>query len=141
MKYDEDTLRAVYAKTNGRCHLCHKRLAFSNYNSHGERGAWEVDHSIPVVNGGADHLNNLLPAHTSCNRSKQARSSRSARRGCGKTRAPLSSVALRRAKLGNAVAGAIAAGMFGARIAGPVGFWIGAIAGAVIAYDIDPEAA
>lgn len=139
MKYDEDTRRAIYAKTDGRCHICGKSVAFSNYNAHGERGAWEVDHSIPVAEGGTDHLNNLFPAHTSCNRGKQVTSSRAARRDHGKTRAPLSSVAIERAKLGNAVSGAFTAGMLGARIAGPAGFWAGAILGAVIAYEADPE--
>ncbi|MGH8615013.1 MAG: HNH endonuclease [Gammaproteobacteria bacterium] len=140
MSYDKEMLRAIFNKTNRRCHLCHRRLAFSNYGAHGERGAWELDHSIPVAEGGTDHLNNLLPAHTSCNRSKQASSSRSARQAHGKTRAPMSVTALRRAKVRNAVAGAFATGLLGARFAGPVGFWIGAIVGAAIAYEVDPEA-
>ncbi|MGH2397006.1 MAG: HNH endonuclease [bacterium] len=69
-RYDEGTLRAVFAKTNGRCHLCWRQIAFSNYAIHEARGGWEVDHSVPVSEGGTDHLNNLLPAHTSWGRIK-----------------------------------------------------------------------
>lgn len=139
MKYDEDTLRAIYAKTNGHCHICTKSIALSNYGKHGKRGCWEVDHSIPLSRGGSDHLNNLLPAHTSCNRSKQAESSRAARRVYGKTRAPLSTQAIRRAKFDGASSGALAGGMLGARIAGPAGLWIGAIAGALVGLEASPE--
>lgn len=71
MKYDDDPLRAIYAKTDGRCHICWKSIALSNYGTHGKRGSWEADHSVPLSEGGTDHLNNLFPAHTSCNRSKQ----------------------------------------------------------------------
>ena len=140
-KFDEGTLRAVFAKTDGRCHLCGAPIAWSNYAAHGTRGAWEIDHSVPVADGGTDHLNNLLPAHTSCNRSKQRRSSRAARITNGRTRAPLSPAAIERERLGNAATGAFAGGLIGARFGGPVGFWIGVIVGGVTAYAVDPEAA
>lgn len=140
-RYDESTLRAVFAKTDGRCHLCGTSIAFSNYAAHGARGAWEVDHSVPVAEGGTDHVNNLLPAHTTCNRSKQARSSRSARKHNGRTRAPLSAAAIERERVRNAATGALAGAFLGARFGGPVGFWIGAIAGAITAYAMDPEIA
>lgn len=139
MKYDEETLRGIYAKTNGRCHLCSESIAFSNYGKHGRRGGWELDHSVPLAEGGTDHLNNLLPAHTSCNRSKQARSSRAARNDYGKSRAPLSAEALRRARLGIALSGALFGGMLGARIGGPAGLWIGAIAGAIPGLEANLE--
>lgn len=139
MKYDEDTLRAVYAKTNGRCHICSASMAFSNYGAHGKRGSWEVDHSIPLSEGGTDHLNNLFAGHTSCNRSKQARSSRAARATYGRSRAPLSTEALRRARFDSALSGALAGGLLGARIGGPAGLWIGVIAGAIIGFQPNPE--
>jgi len=139
MKYDDETLRTIYAKTNGLCHLCWKSIAFSNYGAHGRRGGWEVDHSIALSEGGTDHLNNLFPAHTSCNRSKQALSSRSARSANGRSRAPLSAEAARRAKIGSALSGAFAGGMLGARLGGPAGFWIGAIAGALVGIEANPE--
>ena len=139
MKYNEETLRAIYAKTNGRCHLCSESIAFSNYGKHGRRGGWELDHSVPLAEGGTDHLNNLLPAHTSCNRSKQALSSRAARSANGRSRAPLSAEAARRAKIGGALSGAFAGGLLGARLGGPAGFWIGAIAGALVGLETNLE--
>ena len=139
-KYDEKMLRTIYDKTNGRCHLCSKSIAFSNYGLHDACGGWEVDHSVPVSKGGTDHLNNLRPAHTTCNRSKQARSSRAERQANGRTRAPLSAAAINREKTASAVTGALAGGLLGLRLGGPVGFWIGLIGGAVTAYAMDPEA-
>ncbi len=141
MRYDEETRKAIYAKTNGLCHLCWKPIAFSNYGAHGTRGAWEVDHSVPVSEGGTDHLNNLFSSHTACNRSKQAASSLSARRVHGKTRAPMSAARVQRARIENALIGAFAAGLCGARFGGPVGFWIGAIIGGLVSYETDPEVA
>ena len=38
---------------------------YVNRGEFGERGAWEVDHSKALANGGTDRLNNLLPAHIS----------------------------------------------------------------------------
>jgi 5-methylcytosine-specific restriction endonuclease McrA len=52
-KFDEGIKRAVFAKGNGLCHLCWKPMAYSNYASHGSRGAWEIDHSVPRAQGRA----------------------------------------------------------------------------------------
>lgn len=41
-----------------RCHLC------------GRRGATTADHVVPRSLGGADELENLRPAHSSCNYSR-----------------------------------------------------------------------
>ncbi|MCG7231006.1 HNH endonuclease [Corynebacterium propinquum] len=49
-------LRLLVIETYGdRCHLC------------GKRGATSADHVIPRSKGGDDSLDNLRPAHTSCN--------------------------------------------------------------------------
>jgi 5-methylcytosine-specific restriction endonuclease McrA len=45
-------------------------ISWINYGKLGERGAWEVDHSIPVSRGGSDHMNNLFASCISCNREK-----------------------------------------------------------------------
>lgn len=79
-KYLSERLRRIYDKTDGNCHLCRGSLAFSNYGNLGSRGAWEVDHSIPKAKDGTDNLNNLFPAHTSCNRSKQDKHKNAIRR-------------------------------------------------------------
>ena len=70
MQYTDDELNYIYDKNGGRCWHCGKKLSFTNYGQVAERGAWEVDHSIPLARGGTDHLNNLVPACIECNRSK-----------------------------------------------------------------------
>jgi len=137
--YDEGTRRAVFVRTRGLCHICHGRLAFSNYHNHGARGAWEVDHSKPKAMGGSDHLNNLYAAHTTCNRSKQARSSASVRRENGHSRPPMSEAAMRKLKEGDAWAGAFSGGLLGLRFGGIPGMLIGAAIGAAGAYAVNRE--
>lgn len=58
----KDRLRRIFSKTNGHCHLCHKKLCFTNFGIIGARGNWNVEHSVAKANGGSDHVNNLLPA-------------------------------------------------------------------------------
>lgn len=80
MAYTDDELNYIYDKNDGYCHICGKKLAFSNYGQFGERAAWEVDHSNPKSRGGSDYLRNLLPACITCNRSKRDSSNQTARR-------------------------------------------------------------
>jgi 5-methylcytosine-specific restriction endonuclease McrA len=82
-------LRRIYARTDGHCHLTGRKLAFKNYGKFGERGAWEIEHSVPQNRGGTDHLNNLYPARISANRSKGDAMTRGVRAQNGLTRAPL----------------------------------------------------
>jgi hypothetical protein len=138
--YDEATRQAIYDRTRGLCHLCHGPLAFSNYNNHGARGAWEIDHSIPRAKGGTDHLNNLYAAHTTCNRAKQARSSASVRRQNGHARSPISAAAMEEQKEGDAWTGAISGGLLCARFGGFPGLLIGAAIGAFGAYSVKRDA-
>ncbi|MES9868042.1 MAG: HNH endonuclease [Candidatus Thiodiazotropha sp. LLP2] len=70
MKVTEEKLNKIFEKTRGKCHLCHKQLAFKNYGVIGNHGAWEIEHSKPKSKGGTDHLNNLFPACIRCNREK-----------------------------------------------------------------------
>jgi len=70
MGYSDEELSMIFNKTGGYCYHCRKKLAWNNYGLVGERGAWEVDHSVPLSRGGTDHLNNLVPACIECNRSK-----------------------------------------------------------------------
>ncbi len=70
VSFDEDDLTYIFGKTGGECRYCGKQLARNNYGRVGQRGAWEVDHSIPISRGGTDHLNNLWPACVSCNTEK-----------------------------------------------------------------------
>ncbi len=139
MAVNDDLLRAVFNKTAGRCHICHKRVAFSRYGVISARSGWEIDHSVPRAKGGTDHPNNLFPAHISCNRSKQDGGTRAARADFGKARAPMSVERRQRAKLWTAVGGALTAGATGFRFAGPPGFLAGVIVGGIIGYEMDPE--
>jgi len=86
MAYDNEILNDIFDKTDGYCHICDGRLTFSAYADVYHRQGWEVDHSVPRAKGGTDHLNNLWPAHTSCNRSKGAFSTQSARNWYGRSR-------------------------------------------------------
>lgn len=54
----------VWAKTGGRCHLCGRAL---------DRGAWHLDHVLPLARGGPDVLANVAPACPPCNMAKGAR--------------------------------------------------------------------
>ena len=106
MRISEQKLNAVYDRTSGYCHICGKRLSFCNYGRYGQRGAWEVEHSVARVAGGTDRLGNLYPACISCNRSKQHFTTRTARGWCGRIRAPLSVRRRKQAKTENAIASA-----------------------------------
>ena len=76
MGYTDEELSYVYEKNNGYCWHCGIKLAWSNYAVTGARGAWEVDHSVPLSRGGTDYLQNLVPSCISCNRSKRELTSR-----------------------------------------------------------------
>lgn len=138
MAYDEETLNRAYDRTTGYCHICGKKLAWSNYGRPGARGAWEIEHSVPRAKGGTDHGNNLFPACISCNRSKQAVTTQTARRWHGRRCAPLSRKQREKARRDNAVAGGILGGVFGA-IAGPWGVAFGIGVGATIGHKLNPD--
>ena len=137
--YDKATLRRIYDRTAGESHICWKKLAFTNYGKHGERGAWEVEHSIPRAVGGTDHLNNLYAAHTSCNRSKKHSTNYVARSEHGKTRAPNSAKKRKNERKENTVIGAGLCGLVGAAVAGPPGAVLGGIIGAAWGKSTKPK--
>lgn len=139
MGYSNDVLNYLYDKTAGRCHLCHRRLAFSSYGALGARRAWEVDHSNARARGGTDYLRNLLPACVPCNRSKQARSTRSARRAFGYSRAPLSFAERERQTNSNIMTCAGAGAVVGGAVAGPGGAFVGGLLGMLIGFDVNVD--
>lgn len=139
MAFKDNQRETVYNRTGGKCHICHKKLAFKNYGQHGERGAWEIDHSRPRARGGSNHGNNLFAACISCNRSKQAGSSRQARLAAGYRRSPLSPQAKEKSKFWAAIQGAGVFGFAGARIAGPSGALIGGIFGLLVGLEEEPN--
>lgn len=135
---DSDRRRQIFEKTEGRCHICRRKLTWRNYGVVDAANGWEIEHSRPRAQGGTDRLHNLFPACIPCNRAKGTSGSRAARQKHGFKSAPLS--AHRRMK--NAWAG----GAIGALVArlilaplGPAGILIGAVAGAVIGKAYEPE--
>ena len=121
MSYSKERLQRILERTDYRCHLCRKTLYLEDYGE-----TWEVDHSRPRAKGGTDSLRNLYAACKSCNRAKQADSSRNYRKGKGFESAPLSSAkrkgrAARGAGLGLAAGTALGNPLLG----GVVGWLIG----------------
>jgi hypothetical protein len=139
MAHSPETLERVFDKTDGRCHLCHKRLSWCNYGACGSRGAWEVDHSLPRAGGGTDHGNNLFAACTSCNRSKQDSSTRTSRRANGVRRAPLSREKRTEARQANMLGTGSLAACLGGLIGGPPLALLFGAAGAALGWDTDPD--
>lgn len=138
MAYTVEQLSRIYDRTSGYCHICCKKLAFSNYAAPGARGAWEVEHSRPKCLGGTDHLNNLYPACITCNRGKGAGCTRKARASYARSRAPLSVTKRGEARARNAAAGAAVGALIGS-FAGPLGFVAGALIGGKEGYDRNPD--
>ncbi len=138
MSFSDEELNLIFDRTSGYCHICHKKVAFKNYGTYGARGAWEVEHSIPLSKGGTHRLNNLYPACISCNRSKGTKSTRSSRGKNGKTRAPLSVERRKQAKEDNALAGGIIGAAIGS-VAGPMGIIFGALFGSQLGHQKNPD--
>jgi 5-methylcytosine-specific restriction endonuclease McrA len=138
--FDDTKLDKIFSKTDGNCHLCGKKLCYSNYGKLEGRGKWEVEHSVPKANGGTDNLNNLLPACVSCNRSKGKQSTRSARSTNGRTKAPYSANKKESIKKGNTLGGGlIGLGITALVTAHPVGLVIGVLTGSLIGNSINPD--
>jgi len=138
MKLSNSRLNDIYDRTSGYCHICGKKLAFSNYGCGGARGSWEIEHSVPRARGGTDRLTNLYAACIRCNRQKQAISSRTARLWNGRSRAPLSATKRKKAKTVNSVLGAVAGLALGG-IFGPAGRFISAAVGAYLGQKHNPD--
>lgn len=138
MAFSKIEKRNIYDRTSGKCHICIKKLAFENYSFLGLKGAWEVEHSNPKSMGGTNRLNNLYASCITCNRSKNNKSTKSARAKYGRTKAPLSKEKWIDAKRGNAIGGAILGGIAGS-ILGPWGTVAGATIGAKFGFDKDPD--
>ena len=138
MKADDNKLERIYRRTDGQCHICRKRLCFSNYGAIGKRGAWEIEHSRPRSKGGTDHLNNLYAACISCNRSKGNGTTASARGGNGYRTAALSE----KRKNGNAWTGGAVGALAFLFVPPPLRFAaavVGGVVGAVVGKSSEPD--
>jgi 5-methylcytosine-specific restriction endonuclease McrA len=135
-QYSNDRLNSIFDRTDGKCHLCHRKLSFSSYGVRGAFGAWQVDHSVPLAHGGSENLNNLFAACTACNLLKGTRCTATVRRWLGTQRAPLS---LRRKKVedrANMLMITIVGASVGASMLGRRGVLVGALAGAFAAASL-----
>lgn len=138
MAYENETLEKVFGRTDGKCHLCHKKLSLRNYASSGARGAWEVEHSVPRAKGGTDHLNNLYAACIPCNRAKGIVTTRTARARNGVRCAPYSKNQRREHTWVGAAIGSLALGLLFPQLR--LAAWlIGAGMGAAIGHRTESE--
>jgi 5-methylcytosine-specific restriction endonuclease McrA len=138
MKRDNNTLRRIFSRTDGRCHLCRKKLGFSNYGRLGRRGAWEIEHSRASVNGGTNHLNNLYSACIRCNRGKRHLSTEFVRKQNGYRCAPRSIRKKRQDAWTGAAIGSLAA-LFVRPSNRVIATILGSAAGAIVGYYREPE--
>ena len=138
MAYDKITLRKIYDRTSGYCHICKKKLSFKNYGKIDNKSPWEIEHSRPRSKGGSDHLNNLYASCISCNRKKGTFTSRTARSWNNRRIAPLSKVKRKETKYTNAMLGGIIGLRIGLYVSPLIGL-VGAAIGGIICYDVDPD--
>jgi 5-methylcytosine-specific restriction endonuclease McrA len=135
---DDKTLSRIYDRTSGYCHICGKKMSFTNYALPGRKGAWEIEHSVPRSKGGTDHANNLFGAHIACNRDKSDHTTQTARNWHGRKRAPLSRAQRKDAQSSNTIGGAVIGGLIGLA-GGPAGVIAGSLIGAGIGSSMKPE--
>ena len=140
MSFDPLFRKKIFDRTDGRCHICRKKLCFNNYGVNGARGSWHVEHSKCQAHGGTNHGNNLYAACITCNLQKGTLSTRAVRSRNGYTRAPLSqakkeSVRETNTWLGGAVGAATGAIVIGT---GGAALLLGSV-GALIGNAINPE--
>lgn len=138
MKYEVENLKRIFLRTEGNCHICRKKLCINNHGMPGKRGAWEIEHSVPVSKGGTDHLNNLYAACVSCNRSKGNAATRTARAEHGYRKAPPSKQQRARNTWKGGAIGALAM-LFVPPPARLLVGVLGVVAGALIGHNSEPE--
>lgn len=135
---DKERLQKFYRKTDGYCHICHKKLSFTNHGVHGAKGSWHIEHSVARAKGGSDHMNILFAACISCNIDKGTRHTKTARSQYGNSRAPYSKAKKKKIRSNNTAAGTIIGGALGS-VFGPVGTMVGAGIGAAIGNSSSPK--
>jgi hypothetical protein len=125
MRYENEKLNQIYYKTDGCCHICHKKLAFTNYVANGTKRSRHVEYSKPNAKGGTDHMNNLYVAYISCNIEKGTSHTKTARARNGNTRAPHSKEKKEKIKSNNTIGGATIGGGIEWAVGGLLGSLIG----------------
>jgi 5-methylcytosine-specific restriction endonuclease McrA len=135
---DTERLKRIYSKTDGYCHLCHKKLSFHNHGKRGLKGAWHIEHSVAKANGGSNHLNNLFAACIDCNINKNTKHTRTIRRTNGVSRAPYNRQKKNNIRTSNTLTGAAGGAIIGSYF-GPAGTFFGSIIGAIFGDENSPK--
>ncbi len=136
---NHERLKQIFKKTDGNCHLCFKKLKFSNYAKYGLEGPWEIEHSKAKAIGGSNHLNNLFPACIPCNIEKGTLNSRTIRLRYGKLRTPYSKHKKEYIRAENTAAGVIVGSIIGVAVMGPAGGILCGVIGGVIGNNNSPK--
>jgi len=136
MDRSTERLNSIYDKTDGYCHLCHRKLSFKNYGKRNTKGAWHIEHSVPQAKGGTNHLNNLYAACIPCNEDKNTRHTRSVRKANGVSHAPHSRAKKEQIKNNNMIGLGSIGFLTGLNIAGPIGAILGAVIGSEVGKSI-----
>ena len=139
MGYTLEQKKTIFKKTDGRCHICHKKLTFKNYGIPDTRGCWEIDHSKPKSKAGTNYMRNLLPACIICNNLKNNSSTRSARAKHGFKKAPLSKEKKNEKQRDNKIIGGIVGASLGGALLGPPGAIAGAVIGSALGHNVDTD--
>jgi len=63
-KFTPATRKIIYTRSNGICQLCGKPMEYNDFN---------IDHIVPLSDGGSNSLDNLRAVHVSCNNFKANR--------------------------------------------------------------------
>lgn len=66
-----DRHRAVLRRGHPPCALCHEEIDYTLRSP--DPMSFVIDHKVPLARGGADDLDNLQPAHRTCNQAKAAK--------------------------------------------------------------------
>lgn len=66
-----DRHRKIIAQDQPPCHWCHQPIDYQAH--HHNPLAYQIDHVVPLNRGGPDTLDNLVPSHRACNRTKSDR--------------------------------------------------------------------
>ena len=136
---EKEKLYKIFQKTDGYCHICHRKLCLINYGIHGSKGAWQIEHSKAWANGGSDHMNNLYPACIPCNIDKGTRHIKTVRSQYGTTRAPYSKAKKQKLKNDSIADGALIGVSIGFALGGPAGGLIGSFIGGLLGNESAPK--
>src|SRR5579871_470762 len=127
-RWTHEQLCDVYDATRGRCHVCGRKVYFTNHGKRLRRGAWHVDHVVPRVRGGTNQRDNLRAACVPCNLAKGARTVDAVRSHCRRPRTTGHVAELARLRWDRIVHGALLGALIGLMLGnGATAVWLGIV--------------